>query len=197
MKAEDSIRRYRNAMEKELKPDRFEHSLGVAYTSAALAMRYDADVARALTAGMLHDCAKCLDHEEQLRICRKNNLPVTEFELRNKKLLHAKVGAFLAEHSYDITDAEILSAITWHTTGHPGMTKLEKIVFLADIIEPNRKMFPEMTEIRKAIFEDLDGGLCLTLKYLLEYLKRDGEEIDPMTEDTWRYYTAQNGGNHG
>lgn len=191
MKAQEGIgiRKYRKEMEKVLKADRYEHSLGVAYTSAALAMRFGADVQKAMVAGILHDCAKCLSHEEQLKICKKHDLPVTESELKNLKLLHARVGAYLAEHEYGVTDPEILSAIRWHTTGRPEMTKLDKIVFLADIIEPNRRVFPEMGEIREAIFADLDKGLTLTLEYLLEYLKKSGEEIDPTTEETWRYYT--------
>ena len=190
MKAPEGIgiRKYRKEMEKVLKPDRYEHSIGVAYTSAALAMRFGADVQKALIAGILHDCAKCLTHEEQLKICRKQGLPVTDAERKNLKLLHARVGAYLAEKEYGVTDPEILSAIRWHTTGRPGMTKLDKIVFLADIIEPNRRMFPEMTEIRDRIFADLDEGLKLTLSYLLEYLQKSGEEIDPTTEETWAYY---------
>ena len=190
MKDEIGIKKYRKAMEKVLKPDRYEHSIGVAYTAAAMAMRYDADVQKALVAGILHDCAKCMDHEEQLKIIKKQGLPVTEFELKNPKLLHAGVGAYLAEHTYGVRDEEILSAIRYHTTGRPDMTKLEKIIFLADIIEPNRRMFPEMEEIRRAIFEELDTGLVLTLKYLLEYLSREETQIGPMTEQTYRFYTA-------
>ncbi len=190
MKDEIGIKKYRKAMEKVLKPDRYEHSIGVAYTAAAMAMRYDADVQKALVAGILHDCAKCMDHEEQLKIIKKQGLPVTDFELKNPKLLHAGVGAYLAEHTYGVRDEEILSAIRYHTTGHPDMTKLEKIIFLADIIEPNRRMFPEMEEIRRAIFEELDTGLVLTLKYLLEYLSREETQIGPMTEQTYRFYTA-------
>ncbi|MCR5675628.1 MAG: bis(5'-nucleosyl)-tetraphosphatase (symmetrical) YqeK [Lachnospiraceae bacterium] len=185
-----SLKKLRRHMEQALKPDRFEHSLGVAYTAASLAMRFDADVRKALTAGILHDCAKGLDHEEQLKICKKNGIEITAFEERNKKLLHAKAGAWLAEHKYGITDPEILSAIRWHTTGRPGMTALEKIVFLADIIEPHRKPFAygRLDEIRHAVFEDLDRGLCLTLTHLLEYLRSQSEELDPTTEETWRFY---------
>lgn len=190
MKDEIGIKKYRKAMEKALKPERYEHSIGVAYTAAAMAMRYNADVQKALVAGILHDCAKCMDHEEQLKIIKKQGLPVTEFELKNPKLLHAGVGAYLAEHTYGVRDEEILDAIRYHTTGRPDMTKLEKIIFLADIIEPNRRMFPEMEEIRRAIFEELDTGLVLTLKYLLEYLSREESQIGPMTEQTYRFYTA-------
>ncbi len=190
MKDEIGIKKYRKAMEKALKPERYEHSIGVAYTAAAMAMRYDADVQKALVAGILHDCAKCMDHEEQLKIIKKQGLPVTEFEIKNPKLLHAGIGAYLVEHTYGVRDEEILSAIRYHTTGRPDMTKLEKIIFLADIIEPNRRMFPEMEEIRRAIFEELDTGLVLTLKYLLEYLSREETQIGPMTEQTYRFYTA-------
>ena len=151
MKKEEQpgIRTYRKEMEKVLKADRFEHSLGVAYTAASLVMRFGGDLNQALTAGILHDCAKGLDHDEQLKICKKHDIPVTEFELRNMKLLHAKAGAWLAANKYGVADPEVISAIRWHTTGRPGMSQLEKIIFLADIIEPCRKSFPEMNEIRK------------------------------------------------
>ncbi|MCR5092575.1 MAG: bis(5'-nucleosyl)-tetraphosphatase (symmetrical) YqeK [Lachnospiraceae bacterium] len=175
-------------MEEALKPDRFEHSLGVAYTAASMAMRFGADIEKALIAGMLHDCAKGLSHDEQMKICVKHDLPVSDCERRNPKLLHAKVGAYLAENKYGITDPEILSAITWHTTGRPGMTLLEKIIFLADIIEPSRRQFPELNELRTAIFDDLNEGLKLTLKHLIIYLNREAGEIDPKTEETCEYY---------
>ena len=193
MKKEEqqSIRTYRKEMEKVLKADRFEHSLGVAYTAASLAMRFGGDVNKALIAGILHDCAKCLDHDEQLKICTKHDIEVTECEMRNMKLLHAKAGAWLAANKYGVSDPEVISAIRWHTTGRPGMTKLEKIIFLADIIEPGRKGFPEMDEIRKEIFADLDHGLFVTLGYLLEYLEKSGGEIDTMTRETWKFYSGK------
>lgn len=178
-------------MVKVLTKDRFDHTLGVAYTAAALAMRHGADIQKALTAGMLHDCAKCLKHEEQLRICQDNELPVSDIELRNPSLLHAKAGAFLAKTRYHVDDPEILDAIRYHTTGRPDMTKMDKIIYIADFIEPNRKMLPEMDQIRAESFADLDLGLFHILKNTLSYLDQIKKECDPKTSETYKYYQKE------
>ena len=93
---EPDIRKIRKAMEKALDPKRYEHTLGVAYTAAALAMRYGEDINNAILAGMLHDCAKCLTNEKRLIICEKYNIAISDAERKNPYLLHAKVGSFLA-----------------------------------------------------------------------------------------------------
>ncbi len=188
MKTIELSKKLRKQMEKVLTPERFDHTLGVAYTAANLAEIYDADIQSALTAGMLHDCAKCLSHEERLKICKKKKLEVTEIELRNPSLLHAKVGAYLAEHEYDIEDEDILSAIRFHTTGRPAMSLLEKIIFVADFIEPNRKMLPNLAEIRKVAYQDLDRAVFLILQDTLKYLNSLHDECDPATEHTYQYY---------
>ena len=167
---------------------RFEHTLGVEYTAAALAMRYGANVTEALTAGLLHDCAKCLTDEKRLSICEKRNIPMTDLERRNPFLLHAKVGAYLAREKYGVKNQNILNAIHNHTTGRQDMSLLEKIVFVADYIEPGRKQAPNLAEIRKLAFQNLDEALMKILEDTLRYLKASGGEIDPMTEETWNYY---------
>ena len=130
-KTDDDVRKLTKAMEETLSGKRFQHTLGVAYTAAAMAMKYDVDVKKALIAGLLHDCAKCMSDEKLLKLSEKENIEVTDVERRNPYLLHAKVGAMLASKEYDIDDEEILDAITFHTTGRPGMTDLDKIVHLA------------------------------------------------------------------
>ena len=175
-------------MQDALKSDRFDHTLGVAYTAANMAAIFDADNQKALIAGYLHDCAKNLDHEDQIRICKKNGVEITEVERRNPSLIHAKAGMCLARTKYGIEDEEILNAIRWHTTGHPGMTTLEKIVFIADFIEPNRKPLEHMDIIRKEAFRDLDACMLLILRDTLNYLKNIDKECDSMTQDTYEYY---------
>ena len=96
MKKTNHLRKLRKAVGKVQDARRFEHTLGVEYTSAALAMRYGGDLENARVAGLLHDCAKCLSNEKMLSICKKNHIPVTEVERKNPFLLHAKVGACLA-----------------------------------------------------------------------------------------------------
>ena len=118
---------------------------------------------------------------------------MSDIEKRNPSLIHAKAGMCLAEHKYDIDDSEILTAIRWHTTGHPGMTILEKIVFIADFIEPNRKPLEHMADIRKEAFRDLDKCMLMILRDTLNYLKNIDKECDPMTKDTYEYYLREAG----
>ena len=99
MKRINELSKIRRAMEKTLDPKRYEHTLGVEFTAAALAMRYDAPVQNAQLAGLLHDCAKCLSDEKRLAICERHNISINDVEKRNPYLLHAKVGSFLAMRS--------------------------------------------------------------------------------------------------
>ena len=121
MKKTNQLRKIRKAVEKIQDARRFEHTLGVEYTAAALAMRYGSNMENARTAGLLHDCAKCLSDEKRLSICKKNHIKVTEVERKNPFLLHAKVGAYLAREKYGIKDPDILNAIQNHTTGRTNM----------------------------------------------------------------------------
>ena len=183
-----NIRRLAKAMEECEDGKRYFHTLGVAFTAASMAMRYDVPVMDAQIAGLLHDCAKCFSDEKLLAICSKNHLEVTEVEARNPYLLHGKVGAFIAKTDYQINDVSILNAICYHTTGHPDMTALEKIIFIADYIEPGRKQAPHLTEIRKLAFEDLDQAMVKILEDTLAYLGNGDGEIDPLTKTTYDYY---------
>ena len=187
----DRIKMREKLMEK-LEKKRFEHSLGVSYTAAAMAMVHGADIEKASIAGLLHDCAKGIPTDEKIKKCKKHGLPVNSFEKNNPELLHAKLSAYYAEKKYDVTDKEILSAITCHTTGKAGMTLLDKIVYIADYIEPNRKPLPEIEEIRREAFTDLDACLVHILKNTISYLeKKDKESIDPATLETYDYYCGR------
>ncbi len=190
MKATD-IRKIRKAMEKIQDEKRYEHTLGVAYTATALAMRYDASIENAELAGLLHDCAKCMDDSRKIALCEKHRISMTELEKRNPFLLHAKVGSFLAMNTYKVHNPDIINAILNHTTGRPGMSLLEKIIFVADYIEPHRKQAPSLPEIRKLAFEDLDEALLRILKDTLGYLDASEAEADPMTRKTYLYYLGE------
>lgn len=191
MKRND-LKKIRKAMEKTLDAKRYEHTLGVEYTAAALAMRYDESIKNAQLAGLLHDCAKCMSDEKRLSICEKHNISVNEIERRNPFLLHAKVGSYLAMEEYNVSNPDVINAILNHTTGRPGMSQLEKIIFIADYIEPGRKQAPNLAEIRKLAFIDLDAALLKVLSDTLEYLKEGGGEFDPMTQKTYDYYCGGN-----
>ncbi len=186
----------------DLKPSRYLHTEGVTYTAAALAMRYGVDLDRAMLAGWLHDCAKCLPDEESKALIYSQNEEVTLFEEKNPQLLHAKAGAILAKVKYEVTDEAVLHAIRVHTTGCPGMTLLDKIVFIADFIEPGRYVAPHLAELRQLAFTNLNACLVRILEDTLDYLEKSGKEIDPTTRDTYLYYqdagvddTSNEGGN--
>ena len=139
-----------------------------------------------------HDCAKGLPTKTKLEKARKHGLPVSKYEEKNPDMLHAKLGAYYARYKYDVVDQVILDAITYHTTGRPNMTLMDKIIFVADYIEPNRKMLPEMEEIRKEAFTDLDACVIHILKNTLDYLNRTTAEMDYMTQKTYDFYVVHN-----
>ena len=165
-----NIEKLDKKLKKELDHGRYWHSLGVMYTAAALAMQYGCDLNAAMTAGLLHDCAKCIPNDRKIEMCEKYAIPVSEIEKKAPYLLHSKLGAYLAKTKYGVEDEEILNAIRWHTTGCPDMTLLEKIIYLADYIEPTRD-FEGLEKLREAAYTDLDGALILGLEMSLEDLK--------------------------
>lgn len=176
---------------KHISPKRYEHTLGVEYTACALAMRYGADVEKARIAGLLHDCAKNLDDPEKFYYCEKFKLSVSDCEKSNPELLHAKLGAVFAKEYYDIQDPEILDAITWHTTGRPAMTLLDKIIYIADYMEPNRDKASNLPEVRKLAYQDINACLFKILKDSIDYLASRSFVTDPMTQETYEYYKKE------
>ena len=185
---DDKILKLQHTLKKELDEDRYQHTLGVMYTSASMAMRYGADVTQALLAGLLHDCAKCIPGDKKIHLCEKYGLPVSDVEYEKPGLLHARLGAYLAEKKYHIHDREIIHAISSHTTGRPGMSLLEKIVYIADYIEPGRRELPNMKEVRPLAFTDIDQCLYRILEDSLVYLNSRNISVDPMTQKTYDYY---------
>lgn len=181
----------RKAMKKVQDHDRYEHTLSVAYTAACLATLYHVDVDKAMRAGLLHDCAKCIDADKKLSLCKKYQIEVSEIEMRNPSLLHAKLGAVLAKEKYAEKDTDILNAVCYHTTGRANMSMLEKIIFVADYMEPGRSKAPDLYEIRKLAFTDIDNAVVKILQDTLYYLEKKGEEIDPATRNTLEYYVRK------
>ena len=187
-----SDREYYKKLRKKVKDvmtkSRYEHTLGVEFTAASLAMRYEVDIEKAELAGLLHDCAKCIDSEDTLDECKKYNIELTDVEKRNPFLIHSKLGAVHAKKLYGVDDEDIISAIRFHTTGKPDMTMLEKIIFIADYIEPGRDKAPNLKEIRKMSFIDIDEAMFMILKDTLDYLDKGEGEKDELTRDTYLFY---------
>lgn len=175
---------YRKQLKSRLAPMRYEHSLSVSFTCMALAMRYGYDIDKAELAGLLHDCGKRYSDDVILKKCIKHNIEVTEA----LPVLHAKYGAWLAKQKYQISDPEILNAISCHTTGKPDMTTLDKILYVADYIEPRRCKADNLPQIRALAFVDLDQTMFAILDSTLEYLNKKGGSIDPMTREAYEYF---------
>lgn len=175
-------------LKKVLTEKRYEHTMAVAAVSASLAMRYGYDVFRAYLAGLLHDIAKCKKDSELIDICTYNCIDISEAERALPYLLHGKVAAFIAKKDYYVSNQDILNALTYHTTGRPNMSLLEKIVFVADYIEPYRDKAPNLTYIRKIAFEDINKAVSTILYNTLSYLTSNGTPIDETTKAAYNYY---------
>ena len=186
--AEYDFIKMQKKLAKYLDEDRYEHTLGVMFTCAALAMVHDCDLITAQTAGLLHDCAKCIPNDEKLRLCEENDILISSVERENPFLLHAKLGALLAKTEYDVTDPLILHAIKVHTTGEPDMNILDMIIYIADYIEPNRNKAANLDRVRELAFHDLDVCMAEILHDTLVYLKKRGGNIDPTTQMTYEFY---------
>lgn len=162
-------------LKNNLNEKRYIHTLGTADCAKELAKQFKLNQDKAYLAGLLHDCAKCFPNEKLLDIIHKH-LDVEECEMLNYKTLHAPVSAYIAETEFKITDKEILSAIRWHTLGKLDMTDFEKIVFIADKIEPNTRDEEYSAKIRDLLSEDngLNKALLKCYKETIKSLvKRD------------------------
>ncbi len=184
----EQILTLRKQLKSKLDPMRYEHSISVSFTCTALAMRYGIDIKQAELAGLMHDCAKRFTDSELIQKCQKHEVTLTEAEIKAPAVIHAKYGAYLAEHKYGIHDEEILSAIACHTTGKPDMTTLDKILYIADYIEPRRDKADNLPQMRYLAFQDLDKTMYEILKGTLEYLNKKGNTIDPMTKQAYEFF---------
>lgn len=184
-----NVDKIKQHLKRKQSSERYEHTIGVAYTAICMAMRFDCDLKKAEIAGLLHDCAKCFSDEAQLSKCEKYHIRISEAERQAPYLLHSKLGAFIAMDKFGITDKDMINAILYHTTGRPAMSTLEKIIYIADYIEPRRTKAQNLTEIRRMAFVDLDITMLMILGDILEYLrKKQLENIDEMTVKAYDYY---------
>ena len=170
-----------------LKPTRVEHVKGTEAMARRLAARWGEDESDAAEAAILHDVTKKLTGPEQLRLCEKYGIVADKWERENFELLHAKTGAALAADVFGAPD-HIADAIRFHTTGRPGMTTLEQIVYLADAIELGRKPYPALEAIREAAFRDLDAAVELCARRTLVYVAERDLPVHPDTARTREFY---------
>ena len=176
-----SLRELRAVAQSYLNRRRVPHVLGTEQEAIRLAVRYGGNVEKARRAALLHDCTKRLDMDAQLRLCERYGIVLDEVERNARKLLHAKTGAEIARSIYGMDD-EIVNAIRFHTTGRAHMTLLEKIIYLADYIEPSRE-FPGVEELRAAVDADLDGGLKMAFEMTVREIEEQGVPIHRATRE--------------
>ena len=153
----------------KLNEDRFIHSMGVADTAVLLAEKFGGDREKAYIAGLLHDVMKNESEEEQLKMMKKDGIILSQAEKNNPKLWHAMSGAAFIRHELGITDPDIVNAVRYHTIGRAGMSLIEKIIYTADFISPERN-YPDVEVMRSLSFESLDKGDLYSLQFSLKRL---------------------------
>ena len=168
-----------------LKPKRMPHVLGTEQEAIRLAKQYGADVTKAQIAALLHDCTKKLNRDEQLALCAHYGIVPDPLERQTLKLLHAKTGAAVARDLFGVDD-DIYNAIYWHTTGKADMTVLEKVIYMADYVEPNR-VFDGVDDLRDAVHTDLDMGLLMGLQDSIEEMTERGNPVHYRTVEAKEY----------
>lgn len=181
-------------VKEQLPEKRYIHTLGVLASAIELAKRFDVDIEKASMAAIFHDYAKYRPLEEMRQIIKDSRLPQDLLDY-NGELWHAPVGAILVEKEVGIIDQEVLSAIRFHTSGRANMTKLEKVIYLADYIEPGRR-FPGVDEVRALAIQDLDEALLQAIGNTITFLISKKQLIYP---DTFRAYNdlmLQKGGHN-
>lgn len=170
---------------------RYQHTLGVAQSARELAERYGADPDKAELAGLLHDYCKCWPVEKMFEILVRHDMP-TELLEGEKELWHAFAGAIVIQYDLGVTDPDILQAVRYHTTGRAGMSLLEKVVCVADYIEPNRS-FPGVEKIRTLADKDLDAALALALGGTIQFLIEKQKTVYPLTLTAYNDLVSRKG----
>lgn len=183
----DEITRFTEILKSRVDKRRFRHSLGVMNEAETLAERHGADKNKAKIAGLLHDITKNLSVPEHLSLIRAHSPNEDPEEVKSPNLLHAITAPIVLRNEFGIKDPEILSAVRRHTTARPGLTLLEKILFVADFTEPNRQ-YADVEYYRKAARENIDKALFLGLRWGLGNLLARGEYIYKNTWETYNYY---------
>ncbi|WP_297518117.1 bis(5'-nucleosyl)-tetraphosphatase (symmetrical) YqeK [uncultured Clostridium sp.] len=177
-------------LKKNLSEKRYRHTLGVCETAMSLAKKYGVDVEKAKIAALGHDLAKELVVERQKEILRKHNFEIGEIEEASPQILHGFVGSILLKKLFKVEDKEILSAIDFHSTGKREMSVLEKIIYIADYIEPNR-VYDGVEELREITYKDLDSGVLKGLNNTIKIVVERDRVIHPLTFEARNYLVME------
>ena len=171
-----------------LTPARYTHSLGVMETAVKMAHRFGADPEKARLAGLLHDCAKDIDCDEMLPLCDKLGVALDPVKREQKGLIHADLGAKLLETEFGITDPEIIGAVKYHTLGRENMTDLEKILYLADMIEPNRRSYDGLEELRRLCKTNLNCAMLFGVERSIDHIRHKRKKLHSQTLAAQQYF---------
>ena len=185
-----SIETMQEKLQSAISVKRYIHTLGVADEAVKLAEIYGTaqDQQKARVAGLLHDCAKDYPESMRQRFCKEYKVKTDEIMNKQTDLIHPFLGAEVAKREYQVMDEDVLNAIRFHTTGRPNMSLLEKIIFIADYIEPNREKFGGLDEARRLAFLDLDKAMAYILENTIEYVKARGRLLHPLSQEALEYY---------
>lgn len=159
---------------------RYQHTLRVRDIAVELALVYNIDVSKVNTAAILHDCAKGYSFEECIKLCKQYNIEVNQYASEHKELIHAPLGAQIAQVEFEVEDGDILNAIRYHTTGRANMSLMEKVIWIADYIEPKRT-FDNVEEIRELARTNIDKAILMGLNQTIDYVVSRGWILHPAT----------------
>jgi len=173
----------KTTLQERLSAYRFNHTLGVVQVAERLAAHYGVDVQKARLAALLHDCAKEYSSDKKRALCQLWAVTLDNVLKNQIDITHSILGAESALRDFYVNDQEILQAIRYHTTGHKNMTLLDKIIMLADYIEPNREDYGPLADMRKLAFYSMDKALIIGLKDTIKEEEKNGKPIHPWSRD--------------
>ena len=169
--------RINNDIKNKLSEHRYKHSVGVMKMAGELAKFYNLDIQKARIIGLAHDIAKQMTDKEIEEYTKKYNIKLDELELKNRELIHSKLGADICKREYNFDD-EMANAVLYHTTGNPNMDLMAKVIFIADKVEENR-VYDDLEKRRKLAFENIDQAIIETINYTPTYCIERGDVIHP------------------
>jgi len=175
-------------LQNRLTEKRYRHTIGTAEEAVRLARHYGGPADKAYIAGLLHDCAKDFSQEEKRELCIKYNIPLDPVTDKQIDLTHGDLAAEISRHDYGIDDEDILNSIRYHTTGRKGMSLLEKIIYVADCIEPEREDYPGLTKIRRLAYQDINKAVKAGISSTIEENKNRGRLIHPLSIEALNEY---------
>jgi predicted HD superfamily hydrolase involved in NAD metabolism len=168
-------------------PKRFQHSLNVSETATVLAKQYDCDVEKAKVASILHDYAKDFSKEQMVEACLQYKIPEYQKYGCLTSVIHGPIAAWIAKYEFLVEDIDVRNAIYFHTTGRPDMSLLEKVIYIADYIEPNRK-FEGVEKLRRLAYQDLDLCMLEGLNMTIQTVVTKGSLLNPVTVEARNFY---------